>query len=66
MMEKLTQTHDDLKDKLRLLHPFGCPAFVLASPLQGGNKIPRWDSRVRIGAYMGRSPRHAGNVALTA
>ena len=63
-MEFLTGTHDGFCDKLHHLHPFGCPVFVLASPLQDGNKIPRWDSRIYIGAYVGRSPRHAGNVAL--
>ena len=40
-MEFLTNTHDDFRDKIRHSHPFGCPAFVLASPLQDGNKIPK-------------------------
>ena len=63
-MEFLTNTRDDFKDNLHNSHPFQCCAFVLASPLQDGNKIPRWDLRVCIGAYVAQSPRLAGNVAL--
>ena len=63
-LETIHDIHDHIGEKLKHSHPFGCPAFVLAAPLQDGNKIPKWDSRVRIGAYIGRSPRHAGNVAM--
>ena len=40
------------------------PCICFSIPPQDGNKVPHWDSRVRIGAYVGHSPRHAGNVAL--
>ena len=63
-LEYVHEIHDDIGDKLKCSHPCGCPALVLAAHLQDGNKIPKWDSCVRIGAYMGRSPRHAGNVAM--
>ena len=63
-MEYIHDIHDDLGEKLKCSHPFGCPAFVLAAPVQDCNKIPKWDSRVRIRAYVGRFPRHAENVAM--
>ena len=47
-VEYITGIQDDLSDKLKTSHPFGYPAFVLAAPLQDGNKILKWDSRVRI------------------
>lgn len=46
------------------LHTFGCPAFVLNSSLQSGNKIPCWEDRVMSGVYLGRSSQQAGNVSL--
>jgi hypothetical protein len=55
---------DNYKERIRDAHVFGCPAFVLDSRLQDGKKIPKWDNRVRVGSYLGRSPQHAGNVAL--
>ena len=42
----------------------GCPVCVLDARLQGASFIPKWDDRVRVGAYVGRSPIHAGNVSL--
>ena len=45
-------------------HTFGCPAFVLNSDLQVGNKIPKWDNRVRVGIYLGKLPHHAGSVGM--
>ena len=39
--------------------------FVLDHRLQGGlGGPPKWDPRARVGIYLGRSPCHAGNVAL--
>lgn len=52
------------KPLLHDLHTFGCPAFVLNSALQSGNKIPRWSDRAMSGIYLGRSPQHADNVSL--
>lgn len=52
--------------KLRDLHHFGCPAFVLDSSLQGGNKTTRhkWGDRSRVGINLGTSPNHPNSVAL--
>jgi hypothetical protein len=30
----------------------------------GGGKIPKWESRARMGIYVRRSPSHAANVSL--
>jgi hypothetical protein len=50
---------------IRDFHTFGCPVFVLDHRLQGGlGGPPKWDPRARVGTYLGRSPCHAGNVAL--
>ena len=50
---------------IRDFHTFGCPVFVLDHRLQGGlGGPPKWDPRARVGIYLGRSPCHAGNVAL--
>ena len=38
--------------------------YVLDAPLQGAGFIPKWDERVRVSAYFGRSQTHAGNVSL--
>ena len=46
-------------------HTFGCPAFVLNHRLQSSSVgPPKWDPRSRLGVYVGRSPFHAGSVAL--
>ena len=44
--------------------PFGCPVFVLHSRLQTGTIFNKWESRARVGIYLGRSPNHSRNVAL--
>jgi hypothetical protein len=44
---------------------FGCPVYVLQDPLQmAGGKIPKWNSRVRLGVYLGQLPVHASTVLL--
>ena len=50
--------------KLRNFHHSGCPVYVLQGPLQQGQKIRKWEERVRIGIYLGPSPQHAKSVAL--
>lgn len=45
-------------------HPFGCPAFALDGDLQNGKKIGKWESRARLGIYLGPSPQHARTVGL--
>ena len=49
---------------LSLMHPFGCPAYVLDSRLCDGGKSPKWDPRSERGIYLGLSPDHASNVSL--
>ena len=45
--------------------PFGCPAYVLKSELQGTTGIhPKWDDRSQAGIFLGQSPIHNRNVAL--
>ena len=48
----------------RHYHTFVCPVYVLDARLQGAIFIPKWNEQVRVGAYVGRSPIHAGNVSL--
>lgn len=43
---------------------FGCPVHVLDDSSQCGKKIPKWDSRIRVGICAGKSPFHAGSVSL--
>ena len=46
------------------LHTWGCPCHILDRRMQSGSMIPRWDSRSRLGIYLGHSPCHTGSVAL--
>ena len=46
------------------IHPFGCPACVLKSKLAHQAKQRRWQSRARLGAYLGPSPHHSSTVGL--
>jgi hypothetical protein len=56
---------DNVKIEISNFHTFGCPCYVLDHHLQSGNSmIPKWESRARMGLYVGRSPSHAANVAL--
>ena len=44
---------------------FGCPVYVLATPLQQAGGIHhKWKERSRLGLYLGRSPQHSRSVAL--
>ena len=52
------------KINIRHYHTFGCPVYVIDARLQGAGFIPKWDERVRVGTYVGRSPIHAGNISL--
>ena len=49
---------------LNLMHPFGCPAFVLDKAICNGGRTPKWDLRSERGVYLGLSPDHASNVGL--
>ena len=62
-LQKLTGTDSPLL--LRNQHTWGCPVYVLERKAQTSSKdLPKWKTRARIGFYLGRSPSHAGNVAL--
>jgi hypothetical protein len=51
--------------KMKNLHTFGCPAYVLVEPLQSSNlSVPHFHHHTHICIYVGHSPQHAGNVAL--
>lgn len=63
LMMKFAKTRVS-KPYLHDLHTFGCPVFVLDSPLQSGQKTPLWQDRAITGLYLGRLPQHAGNVSL--
>ena len=52
------------KIDIRHCHTFGFLVCVIDARLQGAGFIPKWDKRVRVGAYVRRSPIHAGNVSL--
>ena len=46
-------------------HTFGCPVFVLKREMQDNQRIMnKWDTRARIGAYMGQSNLHSSKVSL--
>ena len=52
------------KINIRHYHTFGCPVYIINARLQGAGFIPKWSERVRVGAYVGRSPIHAGKFSL--
>jgi hypothetical protein len=49
---------------LQLLHPWGCPVYVLDPKLRDDGKLPKWDPRSRRGQYIGASPYHSSSVGL--
>ena len=51
---------------IKYFHTLFCPIYVLDAHLQsaGGAGPPKWEPRSRIGVYLGKSPFHAGSVAL--
>ena len=53
-----------IRPKLKHFHSFASPVYVLKNKLQAGQSIPKWESRSRIGLYLGPSPRHSRSVAL--
>ena len=52
------------RHKLRDIHVFGCPTYVLDPTLQQGKKLPRWQPRSRRGVFVGLSPHHSSDVPL--
>ena len=53
-----------IRPKLPTFHQFGCPVYVLSTPLQGNKSVGKWNERARIGIYLGQSPKHARTVSL--
>ena len=47
------------RHKLRNLHVWGCPVYVLNPSLQAGKKIPRWEPRSKRGVFCGLSTIHS-------
>jgi len=60
MWSGVRSTHADL----RRAHVFGCPVYVLDPRLQNGDQIPKWDSRARVGMFVGFSTDHSSLVPL--
>ena len=52
------------RHKLRDLHVWGSPVYVLDPKLQQGQKLPRWEPRARQGIFMGFSMVHSSDVPL--
>ena len=52
------------RHKLKDIHVWGCPVFVLDPTLQQGKKLPRWEPRARQGIFVGFSRVHSSDVPL--
>jgi len=52
------------RHKLKDLHVFGCPVFVLDPKLQDAKKLPKWSMRSRRGVYLGVSKHHSSTVHM--
>ena len=54
------------RHRLRDLHTWGCPVYVLDPTLQAGKKLPRWEPRSRRGVFIGvgLSTIHSSEVPL--
>ena len=52
------------RHKLKHIHVFGCPVYILDPVLQAGKKLPRWQPRSHRGVFTGLSPRHSSDMPL--
>jgi hypothetical protein len=52
------------RHRLRDIHVWGCPVYVLDPDLQAGKKLPRWQPRSRRGVFVGFSSLHSSDVPL--
>lgn len=52
------------RHKLKDIHVWGAPVYVLHPTLQQGRKLPRWEPRARRGVFLGFSPEHSSDVPL--
>ena len=50
--------------ELRNSRVCGCPAYVLDSKVQDGNKLPRWIPKSIKGQFLGRSRTHISSIGL--
>ena len=50
--------------KLRNMHMWGCPVYVLNPSLQAGKKIPHWEPQSKEGVFCGLSTLHSSEVPL--
>jgi hypothetical protein len=58
-------TSSKVRPNLKNLHHIGTPAFVLKHNLQAaGGYNKKWNSRARLGIYLGPSPSHSRGVSL--
>ena len=53
-----------VRPKLKQYHCFGCPTYLLDKALQAQKSLPKWQSRARLGVYLGPSPSHSRSVSL--
>ena len=62
-LEKISNTKDEIITTN--FHSWGCPIYILDAPNQSvGIGSPKWEPKSHAGIYLGRSPCHAGSVAL--
>ena len=54
----------EVSPKIRSHHAFGCPVYALDPRAANSRPLPKWDSRSRLGLYLGPSPKHASSVGL--
>ena len=52
------------RHRLKDIHVWGCPIYVLDPHLQAGQKLPRWQPRSRRAVFMGFSNLHSSEVPL--
>ena len=53
-----------IEPNVKHYHPFGCPVYVLETPLQNQKSFPKWQERTRVGVFLCHSPHHAASVPL--
>jgi hypothetical protein len=54
----------EVAPNLKSNHKFGCPVYASNIKLASGKTIPKWNSRARVGLYIGPYLRHARNLSL--
>ena len=52
------------RQRLKDLHVWGCPTYILDPKLQDGKKIPRWKPRSHRGVFLGFGDKYASSVPL--